>query len=419
MYSKKTEKYSKLTDTDNSVLGFQVPTDHSLAVLKQGDNRIKGIYYTDVNQEKKTIPAEQIAPLLREVRNSGNAAWGFAKLFQKQGLAESDRILFETFVKESRTTAWMDYWLLRLGGHISVLQGKEGLASQNEDAHYLSDIHLKLTKLLQDYEVKIGQLANNPSRHQNEQRQRLVTDFHKNWQSAIQPATEKYKQRDTHNILLNVGAACTGIGLIWLFAKNLYRLSQRKGLGLFQFEQAHSRKVETLTKLYEDVAKATEADAAKLDNYFSNDINDAYQSYEQFSKLVAELQRLFDTLKPDETYTRKERKALLSIVNALVGTLDGFQRDLSDYQSGRTDGVTLSEIQVEFMEAWNKTVTFHELADNQTILTSKFPIDCTTKFAEIVQISDQFRTEIKASEEQEAHRSASPTLSHSDDDSDI
>lgn len=416
MYEKKSEKYSKLADNDDSVLGFQVPADTSLIFLKQTDDQINAIYYTDVNHAKKKITAEQIAPFLREVRNKGNAAWGFAQLFQNQGLAESDRILFETFVKESKTTALMDYWLLRLGGHISVLQGKNGLASQNEDAQYLSSIHQNLTELLQTYEEKMGQLANNPSRHQNEQRTKLVAEFQKDWQEIIKPATEKYKKTDTHNILLNVGAACTGIGLIWLFCKNLYRLSQRKGLGLFQFEQAHSRKIEPLTKLYEDVAKATEADAAKLENYFSNDIQDAYQSYEQLKKIVAELQKLHSTLALDGTYTRKEKKALLTTVTALTGELDAFQRDLSDCESDRTDGVTLAEIQIEFMEAWNKIVTVHELADHQTILESKYPLACTTKFSEIVQISDQFKEEIKRSKQTDTYRPSSPTLSHSDED---
>ncbi len=407
MFGKGKDKYTKLPDEhevelteqrkqDSKLQKYKLPSLKKPVVFNSQNNNIS---YTAENGDIVTIKKERLAGFLREVREQGVEGWGFDGLFQKM----SELTKFEAYLKTSPTTALIDYRLLRLGGHIRTLQGKQGAASTNADAATLSTLYKVLVAKLQEYELKIGELANKPSRHQNEQRKKLVEDFQSEWQQLVRPIANKYKGKiDTYNILLNVAVACTGFGLAWLFLKNIYRLSQRKGLGLFQFEQAHSRKVENVEKFYDDVIKATDADASELQNYFTDDLKDTDKSFNQLSDLIDNLQSLHATLPTDETYTKKEKKALGRTIEAFRSTLHTLQQDLQAYRRDPDNAdETLSEIQTDFMEAWQKATTDHNVSENSTILISKYPLACTQKMTDIAQISEQFGQELAQLKQQE------------------
>lgn len=378
----------KNRSSDIEILKAKLPSTKKPVVFNTKSNNIS---YTDIQTNISTIKSGDIAPFLREARRNGEAAWGFDALFQKMtGLTE-----FEQYIEKSPSTALIDYQLLRLGGHIRMLEGK----GKTDDAQALSTLYTVLVEKLQEYEQAVGELANSKSRHQNEPRQRLVKQFQSDWQLLIKPIANKYKnQKDTYNILLNVATiVCTGgLALGWLFLKNLWRLANRKGLGLFQFEQAHSRKVENVQKLYDDVIKATAADLAGLPNYFSDEIKDADDTAELLLKRVGELSGLHTSMKVDETYDEDAKDELEATIIAFSSALTLFLKSLDRFKKDPQNSKTsLSDIQKTFMDRWNKLVDTHELKQNSSILTGKFPIECATKFSEIVEISQQFVKELE------------------------
>lgn len=383
----------KTTSSDIEILKAKLPSPKKAVVFKTKSNTIS---YTDIDSNISTLKTGDIVPFLREARLKGEAAWGFDALFQKMtGLSE-----FEQYIHKSPSTALIDYQLLRLGGHIRMLKGK----GKTDDAQALSALYTVLVARLQDYEQAVGELSNSKSRHQNEARKRLVGKFQSDWQLLIQPIANKYKhQKDTYNILLNVATVvCTGgLALGWLFLKNLWRLANRKGLGLFQFEQAHSRKVENVQKLYDDVIKATEADIAGLPNYFSDEVEDADDTAEVLLKSFAELSSLHITMKIGDTYTEDDQDDLEETIENFTTALRLFIKALDKYKKEPQNSKPLSDIQKTFMERWNNLVVSRKLEKNSSIVTGNYPIECAMKFAEIVEISQQFGKELEELKQQE------------------
>lgn len=385
MYNK---GYRPISDKDESIYGYNPPA------AKKTEYEDSNIYYTDTVGNEVTIKSQHIPALLRELREKKDKSWPFSSIFVYKSwsvppvhISMKGLQKFEESLHTSPSTALMDYWLLRMGGHIRTLQGKNG--ANDSDAQYLSGLYDDLVKKLQNYEKEIGKLAINPSRHQNEERQKLVSKFQTEWQEAIQPAQQKYQQKDINNILKNVAAACSIIGLIWLFCKNLYRLTQGKGLGLFQFENAHSRKLEHLQKLYSDIEKATAKDAEKRENYFSHDIGDAQTTCAELMQITKQLENL------PEPSDRKEKKEKAIIINAYNTVLKLFSDELVKIQKdieAPDAEISLLEEQKDFMNEWQKTGYAQGLAlkiGDQ----SPYSEDYQALFQKIIDISSVFAKE--------------------------
>ena len=388
MDGNKRNEYTRIADSDESIGGYNPPSD------KQARYDIDSttVVYSATNGDEINMRAKNLPLLLRDLRLQGSQGWHFSSIFQNHGKPMQNLAAFEKSLQSSPTTALLDYWLLRLGGHIRSL---EDLKKESEDAKYLTELYNTLTEKLTNYETEMGKLANHPSRHQNQQRQKLVSDFQREWEALVQPAAQKYKQTDVKNILKNVAAACTGFGLLWLFCKNIYRLSQRKGLGLFQFGEAHSRKVEHLQKLYDEIAKATEKDGTELQNFFTHDIEDARSSCKIFSQTIEELQTLHRTEKTDAVYTEKEQDALEITLGAFETPLKIFTRKLENIDPNSPDAeVTLGEIQLAFMKNWQKAVETQELSTKISD-ESPYPATCQKLFGRIIKINEEFGKEIE------------------------
>lgn len=396
MYSSDKNQYKRVVSPSEIVAGYYPPTNNQARY--EGTN----IIYEDVKEDQVSIRQKYLPLLLRELRLQGSEAWNFAIIFQNKGKPMQGLKEFEASLQASPTTALIDYWLLRLGGVIQELP-----KSDAQDAQYLTDLYDNLVKKMFIYEQEIGKLANNPSRHQNAERQKLAQQFQQECQGLIQPAEQKFKQKDVKNILKNLAAALTGFGLLWLFCKNLYRLTQRKELGLFQFAEANSRKLEHLQKLYDDLPKATAADAAELHNFFTSDINDAYQSLEEFLKLIAELQTLYNTTDIRGTYTNQDKKDLKLTINSFIGVLDSFQQELSAFQQNPEQGESLAEIQEDFMGHWRSATKSHKLAKHFSEQSHYSPA-CQEKFRKIVAIAEEFGAEIETMQSKRARGPSSP-----------
>lgn len=407
--------YTRIIDAEEKIYGYNPPSS------KQAKYANSNITYHDIIGNQVTIKAAHIPGLLRETREKGANGWPFATIFQYKNRAMQGLKEFEKSLESSPTTALMDYWLLRLAGHIHTLQGKtapESLVQKvttDPDASYLSSLYFDLTKKLQTFEKEMGKLANNPSRHQNEQRKKLVEEFQNDWQATIVPAQQKYKQRDINNILKNVAAACSIVGLVWLFCKNLYRLTQGKGLGLFQFENAHSRKLEHLQKLYTDVEKATAADAEKRENYFSRDIADAKKTYEELKQITDSLKILHTETSLDSLYTKHEKRDVKQILDSYTSLLTMLSDDIKEFNPDEPDAeISLLEDQKVFMEKWQTTGYAQGLAQ-KIGENSTYPDKFQTLFQKIIDISAGFATEIEhiQSELDSQKRPRGPSMSDS------
>lgn len=400
MYSHDKKDYKKVVGPNEIVAGYYTPSS------KQARYEGTTVIYQAVNQagegDETKILQKNMPLLLRELRLQGSEAWDFATIFQNKGTPMRGLEEFEASLQSSQTTALIDYWLLRLGGTIRNLP-----KSDAKEAQYLSDLYDELVKKISLYEQEIGKLANNPSRHQNADRQKLVQKFQQEWKGLIEPAEQKYKQKDVKNILKNVAAAFTVLGLIWLFCKNLYRLTQRKELGLFQFGEANSRKLEHLQKLYDDLPKATATDAAELHNFFSGDINDAYKSCEEFSKLIGELQALHSTTNIDGIYTKQDKKALNLTINGFIGVLNSFQQELSEFNRNPDPDDSLEEIQEDFMGHWREAAENHKLATHLGEESHYSPA-CQEKFERIIAIAEGFGKEIENMKSKREKSASSP-----------
>lgn len=402
MHGKDRSTYTRIADSDESIGGYNPPSDKQARY----DIRNSTVVYTDTSGTETNIRAKNLPLLLRELRLKGSQGWHFSSIFQHRGKPMQNLETFEKSLQSSPTTALLDYWLLRLGGHIRSLEDPK---KEDEDAKYLTDLYHKLTEKLTLYETEMGKLANHPSRHQNQQRQKLVSDFQREWEALVQPAAQKYKQTDVKNILKNVAAACTGFGLLWLFCKNIYRLSQRKGLGLFQFGEAHSRKVEHLQKLYDEIAKATEKDGTELQNFFTHDIEDARSSCTIFSQTIEALQTLHRTEKQDAVYTEEEQDTLEITLGALKTPLKIFTRKLENMDPNSPDAeVTLGEIQLAFMKNWQKVVVDQDLS-TKIGAGSPFPQACQELFGKIIKITEEFGKEIEQAQAARERRPSSPS----------
>lgn len=395
----------------SQIFGYHLPNVKKPVIF---NNESTHISYTDIKGDTVTLRSNHIPGFLRELRQQGKSGWGFHVLFQKMPQHQK----FEDYLANSPSTALLDYRLLCLGDHILHLEKHPKTGSTNAaDAVELAGLYAKLVARLQRYEKDLGALSQKPSsRHQNAERKLLVETFQADWQNLIAPVANKYKQtKDTYNILLNVATVIgtAGIGLIWLFIKNVVRLSQRKGLGLFQFEQAHSRKVENLQKFYEDVTKATQKDAKGLENYFADDLKITDESFNKLSDLIDKLGGLQQSMPIEGVYTKKEKKALDRMVEAFRSCLNTLQKDLQTYRRNPEEAdETLPDIQKDFMEAWNKAAKHHEVSMHTSILTSKYPLACTQVITEIEQICQQFTKEVAEMEH------ATPTGRHSPSDDD-
>ncbi|MGV3740645.1 MAG: hypothetical protein ACO1N3_05095 [Gammaproteobacteria bacterium] len=396
--------YTQIVDAEEKIFGYHAPAD---AKAKYENSNIN---YKDIVGNDVTIKAHHIPSLLRELREKGADGWKFATIFHRKGTDMQGLAEFEKSLQASPTTALMDYWLLRLGGHIQILQNKK-----DSEANNLSNLYFDLVKKLQNFETEMGKLANNPSRHQNEQRKKLVEEFQNDWQATIEPAQKKYKEIDANNILKNLAAAFTIVGFIWLFCKNLYRLSQGKGLGLFQFENAHSRKLEHLQKLYADVEKATAADAAKRENYFSHDIEDAKKAHKELGQITADLQKLHTDTQIDGVYTKKERKDAKQILDAYTSLLTMLAGDIDDYDPNEPDAeISLLEDQKDFMEKW-QTAGYAQGLAQKIGEDSPYPESFQKLFQKIIDISNGFAAEIEntQSELDSRKRPRGPSMSDS------
>lgn len=411
MFGKENDRnaYKQIADPDEIILGYNPPADKPA--------RFEGstIIYTATNGDETNIRAKNLPLLLRELRLKGAQGWHFASIFQNHGKSMQGLTAFEQSLQTSPTTALLDYWLLRLGGHIRSLESNN---KENEDAQYLAELYIKLSEKLTAYENKMGQLANHPSRHQNEERKQLVADFQNEWKELVHPAEEKYKKTDVKNILKNIAAACTVFGLIWLFCKNLYRLSQFKGPGLFQFEDAHSRKIEHLQKLYDDIAKATETDSTELQNFFTDDIEDAHKSCAIFLQAIGELQALHSGTKTDAIYTEDTQDALEITIDALMSPLNIFSRKLAKIDKDAPDAeITLKEIQLSFMQNWQKVASAQELSE-KIGTDSAYPQACQELFGKIIKITEEFGKEIEQAQTERKRRPSTPGSTSSDSGSD-
>ncbi|MBP6917520.1 MAG: hypothetical protein KBB94_01225 [Legionellaceae bacterium] len=402
MNSKDRHAYKRIPDSDESIGGYNPPSDKQAGY----DENSSKVVYTDTLGTETNILAKNLPFLLHELRMKGSQGWHFSSIFQHRGKPMQNLEAFENSLQSSPTTALLDYWLLRLGGHIRSLDAPK---TENEDAKYLTDLYHKLAEKLTLYETEMGKLANNPSRHQNQQRQNLVSDFQREWRELVQPAVQKYKQTDVKNILKNLAAACTGFGLLWLFCKNIYRLSQRKGLGLFQFGEAHSRKVEHLQKLYAEIARATEKDGTELQNFFTHDIEDARSSCGIFLQTLNELQALLESEKTDAVYTEGEQDALELTLAAFKAPFNIFTRKLATIDSNSPDAeVTLGDIQLAFMKNWQKVVVDQGLS-TKIGTGSPFPQACQELFGKIIKITEEFGKEIEQAQAARERRPSSPS----------
>ena len=402
--------YQSISDSDEQIYGYN-PPDPKNAHSKYENASIT--YNDKKGNSAVNIKFKHIPGLLRELREKGEKGWVFSTIFANKGQPMPGLQQFEQSLQATPTTALMDYWLLRLGGHIQILQGKEGESSTNPDALYLNDLYDKLVKRLQNYEVEMGKLANHPTRHKNEERQKIVAQFQQEWREAIAPAQKKYQEKDVNNILKNVAAACTVVGLLWLFCKNLYRLSQGKGLGLFQFEAAHSRKLENLEKLYGEIEKATAKDAEAKENYFSHDLTDAQDTCAELMGLPAKLQGLLDQIKLE----KKEKKEITIIAEAYATLFRLFTQELAEIQSdpeAPDAEISLLEAQRDFMEHWQTTCYAQNLMGKMGE-ESPYPPEYQEVFQKMMDITTVFSrecNEIKDELESRQKRPSTPT--HSD-----
>lgn len=392
----KDTRYSKLVNDDQKIGGYMPPLD-SATSFANGT-----ITYTGINNDQIKVRSHNIAYLLRELREKKEEGWKFARIFKKmKGLSD-----FEDSLYTSPTTALLDYRLLVLGGHIHSLRTSKAATSSELD--YLTTVYNLLTAKLQTFETEMGKLGN--TRHQNTERQKLVREFQDEWEALVEPAVKKYQQRDAQNILKNVAAACTVVGLIWLFFKNLYRVTHGKGLGLFQFEDAHSRKHESMQKLYADVTKATAAQAEAVSTYFSTDIEDARQSLMILAQVLGELEAQFHQQPTDVSlYTEDEKDNLESTINAFTTALNQFSRKLQKENAQDS----LGESQRSFMSAWIKVVEQQELIDKSSD-GSFYPEECKALFKRLITIGEEFKTEL---ENMDANRARKPSISSGSEDS--
>ena len=398
MYNSNDNKsYKKVVGPDEIVAGYYPPS------TKQAHYIDTTITYQGVNGDEIFIRQKNLPLLLRELRLQGSEAWNFATIFQNKGKPMQGLKEFEESLQTSQTTALIDYWLLRLGGTIRELP-----KSDAKEAQYLTELYDDLVKKISIYEQAMGKLATNPSRHQNADRQELVQKFQQEWKVLIEPAEQKYKQKDIKNILKNVAAACTVVGLLWLFCKNLYRLTQRKELGLFQFGEANSRKLEHLQKLYDDLPKATAAHAAEKENFFTNDIEDARKSCLIFMQTIGELQALHTSTKLDALYTEEDQDTLEIAIEAFMTPLNIFSRKLNRIKSTDEDAeLVLVDLQKSFMQNWQKAVEKQGLTE-KIGEESPYPEDIQTAFKKIIDISTEFGKELEQINTERVRRPSSP-----------
>lgn len=398
MYNKK--GYRPITQTDEKIFGYNPPA------AVQAKYKDSNITYKDIVGDEVTIKSQHIPELLREIREKGEEGWKFASLFKNKGRNMKGLAEFEKSLNASPTTALLDYWLLRLGGHIQTLQ-----QAKDPEAAYLLDLHKDLATKLKKFEDEMGKLANNPTRHQNDQRQQLVDKFKQEWQAAIKPAQTKFKQTDINNILKNLAAACSVVGLLWLFCKNLYRLSHGKGLSLFQFETAHSRKMDHLQKL-SDVEKATATSAEKRENYFSHDIEDAKKTYEELLKINTRLEELHHETRLDALYTEEEQEKLELLIDALASPLKIFARKLKMDTEQPDAELNLLQGQKAFMDQWI-TAGYAQGLAQKVGDESPYPEEMQNLFQKVMDISAEFSKEVEDlnSELERRKRPRSPSMS--------
>lgn len=374
-------KYTKIPDF--VIEGYKPPNVQPTKYEIEFDN----IYYFDINNQVTTIKSKHLGPILRTLRGNHEAGAAFANLFEQGNETMENLDAFEKSLENKKTTVLLDYWLLRLEGRIHRL-------NNNKDAVYLTALYDELSEKLADYELKMGKLNTHPAVHQNEDRANLVTAMQAEWRSLLEPALNKYKdQWDTRNILLNLAACATGFGLIGLFCKNLYRLTQGKGLQLFQYERAHSMKIDKLQKLYDEVETATQNDVKVRTNYFTTNVEDTYATNAKLQMIVAKLEEAMSQdqklLKSERTIDSKTVGALRSMIASFKGIVDQLATDLHECED-MTDTKALTLIHKDFMELWIATVGAQKLYENSL----KYPKNIQDLFGEVINFSEGFEKEL-------------------------
>lgn len=333
MFSKSNKGYKPVLDYDldevqsTTTMGaYQIPSG-------LGTYTKHGIAYQDIEDNTITISPEKIPDFLHAVC-AAETPWtqgSFAMLFYDSKYKQSMSGLEDLEEKlQTNPIALMDYRLMMLGARAAQIQ----IAQVGEDRHALlcqeSKDLIKLYKSLRDefknFQDKISQLEKNqvPSRYRSKTYAKYEKDFKASIDHVIKPYLEQYKKDwDTRNILLNVLAIASIVGLIGLIYKNVVGIYQGKHLGLFQFEAAYSKNREAIEPFSSDNLVTS---STHFQNFFTQNKTDTFRTIQELKSVLM----IFDNeIKAFQT-THPQRKMddLVTLHGSLTRALEEFESEI-------------------------------------------------------------------------------------------
>ena len=371
--------YEKLSDGDDTTVdSHKLPATFKFVTYNdRGD-----IEYTAIGEfQPTTIKKNRIPDFLSELRKAKEPwvqmAW--SPLFEKMSGLDT----FEASLSDNRYAA-MDYWLIKLAicaGNLQVSkvgsdQSKTLCADSDELLKLYATVAIEIDKYkstMEEHDKHQG------SRHYAKRKQEAIKMLNDGCSAAIEPILKKYKEnRDVRNICLNILAICSVIGLVGLFLKNVSRVYHGKKLGLFQFEQAHSKRIEpleALSKTMEDTASSSQVQGGT--SYFSGDPKDIEDSCKELSEYLADFKASIDEWQPSD----KPSKMLVSNLNHIQSKLD---KILKPKQS---EGIS------DFLEEWVAAINWINMEQNQL---KAYPTNIASKLLGLKVISEQFAQDLAA-----------------------
>lgn len=361
----------------------------------------RGIEYQDIEDNMITISPERIPDFLRTVC-AAETPWtqgAFATLFYDSNTKQSMSGIEDVEEKlKANPIALMDYRLMLLGARAAQIQ----IAKVGSDRHALlcpeSKELIKLYKSLRDefknFQEKIAQLEKSqaPSRHRSKTYAKYEKEFKFRMDQLVNPYLDKYKKDwDTRNIMLNVLAVASIVGLIRLIFKNAVSIYRGKHLGLFQFEAAYSKNIEAIEQLSSD--NLVTSFHVNVQNFFTQNKSDTLRT-------IQELQQILKTLDSEikafqSTHPQRNVDHLLQLHASLSKSVGEFASELKTPDEKLNDEYKREVAEALFIGSWcdaiPETLGTYESRDD-------YPAGLRNVIDDIQLISDQLSEEFNTSD---------------------
>lgn len=395
MFNKSKKGYHKLVVEDPDIAsiiteGRPIVTYPTPSAL--GSYTKEGLEYRDIMGNVLLVPTEKIPEFLHHIC-AAELPWTqrlFSAIFYSPNQTPMPGLdLFEQ-VLQNNPAALVDFKLIQLGARAAQIQiaqvGLDSYAMLCDDSKALLVLYQQLSDDFKDFQNKVTRLPE--SRHRLKVFHKMEADFNARWEERMQPYIAKYKDDwDSYNVLLNLLAIASIVGIAGLICKNVVRLYQGKNLSLFQFDSARSKSLDLLEQLKPgDFPRPS----IELQNFFTQNSDDAFHTVQELSQHVENLKQ--ELVKFKSSGSKSE---LNELHRSLAKAVNDFATEIQSLQGSAQEVDKREVAEALFMNNWHSSVAcFFDTKEE----VASYPPELKAALVDIHYIAEQLEHEFQNSE---------------------